>query len=84
MAVKHHTIRTGMEVTRSGQRGVVVDGWVPERGKNRGTVEVMWIGGSWTVAEDPDTLTPVGQSRVVDDDGRASADPGEVDASEAR
>lgn len=46
---------TGLEVIALGvrsKRGVVVDGIPKKSGPNRGKVEVMWIGGSWTVAED--------------------------------
>jgi hypothetical protein len=51
--VRDDEIRTGMEVTDGERRGVVVDGHVCKSGPNKGRVEVMWIGGSWSVGERP-------------------------------
>ena len=54
-------LRTGDEVTTSTGhlRGVVVDGHVNLSGKNKGQIEVMWIGGRYTTAEWPEELKRV-------------------------
>lgn len=54
-----NAIRTGMEVTNGTKRGVVVDGHVGKSGINKGMIEVMWIGGDWSVAEKPADLREV-------------------------
>lgn len=56
-------LRTGDEVTtlEGGMRGVVVDGHVNRSGKNKGCIEVMWIGGRYTTAEYPADLKLVEQ-----------------------
>jgi hypothetical protein len=56
-------LRTGDEVTTQGgtRRGVVVDGHVNLSGKNKGLIEVMWIGGRYTTGEDPAELKRVAQ-----------------------
>jgi hypothetical protein len=50
---------TGKEVTKNGARGIVVDGIPKLRGPNKDRIEVMWVGASWTVAEDPSDLALV-------------------------
>jgi len=48
---------TGFEIVKNGHRGVVVDGIPKKSGPNKGKIEVMWIGGSWTVSAVPQELT---------------------------
>jgi hypothetical protein len=56
-ASKRTTNWTGLEVTGpAGGRGVVVDGIPKKSGPNKGKVEVMWIGGRYTVAEPVENL----------------------------
>ncbi len=60
--VQEPAIRTGHEVTHRdapGNRGVVVNGIVKKSGPNKGRIEVMWIGGRYTVSEWPDELEVV-------------------------
>lgn len=65
-----NTIYTGDEVTKKGGggRGVVVDGIAKKSGPNKGRIEVMWIGGRYTVAEWPEDLALVQPPEPVADD----------------
>lgn len=51
--------RNGEEIvsaTEPSRRGVVVDAHVLLSGPNKGKIEVMWVGGRWTVSEVPSEL----------------------------
>jgi hypothetical protein len=68
---------TGKYGTESGRRGVVVDGVPKKSGPNKGKVEVMWIGGSWTVAERIENLQRVEAVEVsAGDSSRFSSQAG--------
>ncbi len=52
-------MKNGQAVTKNGAIGVVVDGDVKKTGPNKGKIEVMWIGGRYTVAEVPADLVAI-------------------------
>ena len=54
------SIPNGTEITKNGSRGIVIDGAVKKSGPNKGRIEVMWIGGRYTVSEWPAEVTVLG------------------------